>query len=171
VGKARTMWPNYLVKINNILNNSGGNWIRTSRSALPSVVSRVSEIRNPSGGDGSQASQAPPNERGGNRFVPPTATAPHLDSTMKASSRRRSERPLSVQSRDLCRIARQGRGQKAALAGGAVQLPEFDPLTGAYGCRLGGTRQQKIARGEATLPGQQTSKAHQRTSTTSWSRL
>ena len=26
-------------------------------------------------------SEAPPNERGGNRYVRPTATAPHLDST------------------------------------------------------------------------------------------
>jgi hypothetical protein len=26
-------------------------------------------------------SEAPPNERGGNRYVQPTATAPHLDST------------------------------------------------------------------------------------------
>ena len=28
----------------------------------------------------------------------------------------------------------------AGLSGGAVQLPEFDPLTGAYGSLLGGTR-------------------------------
>ncbi|MGA2817527.1 MAG: hypothetical protein ABSE67_14740, partial [Xanthobacteraceae bacterium] len=28
-------------------------------------------------------SKAPPNERGGNRYVQPTATAPHLDSTRK----------------------------------------------------------------------------------------
>jgi hypothetical protein len=28
-----------------------------------------------------RASEAPPNERGGNRYVRPTATAPHLDST------------------------------------------------------------------------------------------
>src|SRR5262245_1074807 len=29
-----------------------------------------------------RASEAPPNERGGNRYVRPTATAPHLDSTL-----------------------------------------------------------------------------------------
>ena len=28
------------------------------------------------------ASEAPPDERGGNRYAQPTATAPHLDSTM-----------------------------------------------------------------------------------------
>ena len=28
-----------------------------------------------------RASKAPPDERGGNRYVRPTATAPHLDST------------------------------------------------------------------------------------------
>src|SRR5436853_6345944 len=28
-----------------------------------------------------RTSEAPPNERGGNRYVRPTATAPHLDST------------------------------------------------------------------------------------------
>jgi len=28
-----------------------------------------------------RASEAPPNERGGNRYARPTATAPHLDST------------------------------------------------------------------------------------------
>src|ERR1700748_2235391 len=30
-----------------------------------------------------RASEAPPNERGGNRYVRPTATAPHLDSTVE----------------------------------------------------------------------------------------
>src|SRR5215472_7649270 len=35
---------------------AGGNWIRNSSSALPSVVSRVSEIRNPGRGDGSHRS-------------------------------------------------------------------------------------------------------------------
>src|SRR5438477_11331544 len=32
-----------------------------------------------------RASEAPPNERGGNRYVRPTATAPHLDSTEDSS--------------------------------------------------------------------------------------
>src|SRR5438876_1564282 len=30
-----------------------------------------------------RTSEAPPDERGGNRYVRPTATAPHLDSTIK----------------------------------------------------------------------------------------
>src|SRR4029453_12579206 len=30
-----------------------------------------------------RASEAPPDERGGNRYVRPTATAPHLDSTIE----------------------------------------------------------------------------------------
>jgi hypothetical protein len=29
-----------------------------------------------------RATKAPPNERGGNSYVQPTATAPHLDSTL-----------------------------------------------------------------------------------------
>src|SRR5215468_4049917 len=33
-----------------------------------------------------RASEAPPNERGGNRYVRPTATAPHLDSTLSGHS-------------------------------------------------------------------------------------
>src|SRR6266478_3367765 len=32
--------------------------------------------------------EAPPNERGGNRYVPPNATAPHLDSTLLRSGGR-----------------------------------------------------------------------------------
>ncbi len=31
--------------------------------------------------------KAPPDERGGNRYVQPKATAPHLDSTQAATSR------------------------------------------------------------------------------------
>src|SRR5271165_393175 len=34
-----------------------------------------------------RASKAPPDERGGNRYVRPTATAPHLDSTEYGGSR------------------------------------------------------------------------------------
>src|SRR6516162_2558352 len=35
-----------------------------------------------------RASKAPPDERGGNRYGRPTATAPHLDSTQLSRSRR-----------------------------------------------------------------------------------
>src|SRR6266852_1295296 len=40
-------------------------------------------------GNGShgRTSKAPPDERGGNRYVQPTATAPHLDSTMDLGGR------------------------------------------------------------------------------------
>src|SRR5258705_2376120 len=34
--------------------------------------------------------EAPPDERGGNRYVLPNATAPHLDSTQKLKNSRRS---------------------------------------------------------------------------------
>src|SRR5215471_21641037 len=34
------------------------------------------------------ASEAPPDERGGNRYAQPTATAPHLDSTCAVKRRR-----------------------------------------------------------------------------------
>src|SRR4249919_3344617 len=33
-----------------------------------------------------RTSKAPPDERGGNRYVRPTATAPHLDSTLSSGS-------------------------------------------------------------------------------------
>ena len=33
-----------------------------------------------------RTTKAPPDERGGNRYVRPTATAPHLDSTLKRPS-------------------------------------------------------------------------------------
>jgi hypothetical protein len=39
-----------------------------------------------------RASEAPPNERGGNRYVRPTAAAPHLDSTEPTRSRARARR-------------------------------------------------------------------------------
>jgi hypothetical protein len=35
-----------------------------------------------------EVTRAPPDERGGNRHTEPTATAPHLDSTVHGSSRR-----------------------------------------------------------------------------------
>src|SRR5271163_3315435 len=52
-----------------------------------------------------RTSEAPPNERGGNRYVRPTATAPHLDSTAATQlgmtdlgailpARQRGERPV-----------------------------------------------------------------------------
>src|SRR6201993_262303 len=53
-----------------------------------------------------RASEAPPNERGGNRYVRPTATAPHLDSTNTrrsatpgAPAARRRFRPFTQSSR------------------------------------------------------------------------
>src|SRR5215813_15575462 len=36
-----------------------------------------------------RASEAPPTERGGNRYVRPTATAPHLDSQLRRPDRNR----------------------------------------------------------------------------------
>src|SRR3974377_1432975 len=38
-----------------------------------------------------QTSEAPPDERGGNRYVRPTATAPHSDSTQAVCKRARAE--------------------------------------------------------------------------------
>ena len=61
------------------------------------------------------ASEAPPDERGGNRYAQPTATAPHLDSTMKSLRAARAERPLSDQLADLCR---------SASADGDAQIPD-----------------------------------------------
>src|SRR3954464_2933470 len=51
------------------------------------------------------ASEAPPDERGGNRYAQHTVTAPHLDSTMKSLRAARTERLLSDQLADPCRGA------------------------------------------------------------------
>src|SRR5262249_30882810 len=41
-----------------------------------------------------RTTKAPPDERGGNRYVRPTATAPHLDSTTNGSRPNSTPRPL-----------------------------------------------------------------------------
>src|SRR5712671_4413688 len=41
-----------------------------------------------------RTTKAPPDERGGNRYVRPTATAPHLDSTKKDYAENDAQRPL-----------------------------------------------------------------------------
>src|SRR6267142_4087909 len=46
--------------------------------------------------------EAPPNERGGNRYVLPNATAPHLDSTLFRHQRVADERPLLGEKQTLC---------------------------------------------------------------------
>src|SRR4030088_827853 len=48
--------------------------------------------------------EAPPDERGGNRYVLPNATAPHLDSTQNGSVRARAARPFypQVQTSSAC---------------------------------------------------------------------
>jgi hypothetical protein len=43
--------------------------------------------------------EAPPNERGGNRYVLPNATAPHLDSTLFGLADPSDERRLSGEKR------------------------------------------------------------------------
>ena len=49
--------------------------------------------------------EAPPNERGGNRYVQPTTTAPHLDSTKSYRNERSGRRPLSPVSDRTAEIA------------------------------------------------------------------
>ena len=55
-----------------------------------------------------RTSEAPPDERGGYRYVRPTATAPHLDSTHPRDSRcggqRPSRRPLCIAAAVITRI-------------------------------------------------------------------
>src|SRR6266487_5167568 len=43
-----------------------------------------------------RATKAPPDERGGNRYVRPKATAPHLDSTLCHEYRRSKRRYVTV---------------------------------------------------------------------------
>jgi hypothetical protein len=42
-----------------------------------------------------RTTKAPPDERGGNRYVQPTATAPHLETDIKQRFRSGSEAPLT----------------------------------------------------------------------------
>src|SRR5277367_4418647 len=59
-----------------------------------------------------RTSEAPPDERGGYRYVRPTATAPHLDSTqshLSTANRARTVAPLRDLGRWGCRPAPLGR--------------------------------------------------------------
>jgi len=44
-----------------------------------------------------RTSEAPPDERGGNRYVQPTATAPHLDSTDLSHSLKSDGRTILIE--------------------------------------------------------------------------
>src|SRR3954449_5851149 len=68
------------------------------------------------------ASEAPPDERGGNRYAQPTVTAPHLDSTRRPVPAARAERPLSDQLADPCRTA--DADGVAPIAGYCVREPD-----------------------------------------------
>src|SRR5262245_63440108 len=46
-----------------------------------------------------RTTKAPPDERGGNRYVRPTETAPHLDSTIRYRSLRDENRSMSAMPR------------------------------------------------------------------------
>src|SRR5215472_17225792 len=56
-----------------------------------------------------RASEAPPNERGGNRYVRPAATAPHLDSTKLGRIRLAAVPPLNLRQRKCLQTARDRR--------------------------------------------------------------
>jgi hypothetical protein len=63
-----------------------------------------------------RTTKAPPDERGGNRYVRPTATAPHLDSTNHVVSCRRRRLPLHPRYRTFFGVAANGRnGPRAAM--------------------------------------------------------
>jgi hypothetical protein len=62
-----------------------------------------------------RTSEAPPNERGGNRYVRPTATAPHLDSTeLQASVIKEQDQPAPVVQRVADRLGQRGTTGDAA---------------------------------------------------------
>ncbi len=48
-----------------------------------------------------RTSEAPPDERGGNRYVRPTATAPHLDSTIYGDAGPSAARQVKLNKRTL----------------------------------------------------------------------
>jgi hypothetical protein len=60
--------------------------------------------------------KAPPDERGGNRYVLPKATAPHLDSTLRVSLALSESLLLFFQKRKCLRLA------VAGLVWGAIKL-------------------------------------------------
>src|SRR5271156_2621251 len=67
-----------------------------------------------------RTSEAPPDERGGYRYVRPTATAPHLDSTHRRHHHLRSRRPEFAPKRPLLpgsSNSEVGRKQTFAFAG------------------------------------------------------
>src|SRR3954452_1002347 len=70
-----------------------------------------------------RATEAPPDERGGNRHARPTATAPHLDSTVKSLPAARTERPLSDQLADPWRSA----GADGVAPKPAITAPSTTP--------------------------------------------
>src|SRR6266849_6550819 len=59
--------------------------------------------------------KAPPDERGGNGYVLPNATAPHLDSTRLGSGATECESPLLGAKRTLPNVAHFARGQASNL--------------------------------------------------------
>src|SRR5262249_34520987 len=58
-----------------------GNVARSNASALPARQSSTLPMSGVWKRSQGRTSEAPPDERGGNRYVRPTATAPHSDST------------------------------------------------------------------------------------------
>jgi hypothetical protein len=72
-----------------------------------------------------RTAKAPPDERGGNRYVGPTATAPHLDSTESDHSRHESEMARWAMKR-LMRRNKIGLGSKLVSAAHLVRLLQID---------------------------------------------
>jgi hypothetical protein len=68
-----------------------------------------------------KTSQAPPNERGGNRYVLPNATAPHLDSARNGHAAAVAVRPLSGPKRTSHRLDQLLSGQSTTRGAKSCQ--------------------------------------------------
>src|SRR6188474_1528824 len=94
-----------------------------------------------------RTSEAPPDERGGYRYVRPTATAPHLDSTQWRRSGQGAGGPLSGVHRTIPMPLQQGSGCPHATFAQVLSIGEAgttSAITGGAPCRRMGCIREYI---------------------------
>src|SRR5215204_4274695 len=94
-----------------------------------------------------RTTEAPPDERGGNRYVRPKAAAPHLDSTPSASDRRAAAvRGMSAMPSIATELMRRGELTRCATADSctAAKGVLFDHLVGEQQDRCGNSQSKRL---------------------------